>query len=154
MDNQDAIYQLTNGLMQSDIWNKLPTSDKIAIRKAVTALRNVSRGYWLHEIDNGMPIRYFTKGRIECHKDLNDSCYVSVNGRKVFYATYGGENCRGQRGEVVVYDNSIDKKVLNKVIQPLLRDNAMLIHDAFDEDEWKQRYKEWEEKQVRCVKES
>ena len=145
MDNRDAIYQLTNGLMQSNVWDKLSTSDKIAIRKAITALQNVSRGYWLHEIDNGMPIRYFTKGDIKCHKDLSGGYCISVNGRNVFHVTYGGEHCRGQRGEVVVYDNSIDKKVLSEVIQPLLRGNAMLIHDAFDEEEWKQRDKEWEE---------
>ena len=146
MTNNEAIRQLVNGLMCSDVWNKLPTSDKVAIRKAITALRNVDYGYSLHEIDNGMPIRYFTKGNIKCSQDLSGGYYISVDGRKVVNVTHGGENCRGQRGEVVIYDNSIDKKILNEVIEPLLRDNAMLIHDAFDEEEWKQINKEWEER--------
>lgn len=132
MDNFDAIKQLENGFMCSDTYERLPIADKVAIRKAVTALRNVSRGYQLHEIDNGMPIRYFTTGKINCHKDMSGGAYVTVDDRAVFHVTYGGENCRGQRGEVIVYDNSVDKDTLNVVIAPLLRGNGMLIHDAFD----------------------
>lgn len=144
MDNIDAVRQLENGLMKSDLWDKMSTSDRVAIRKAITALRNVNHGYWLHEIDNGMPIRYFTKGRIECHKDpCGNGCYIRVDGRNVINVTYGGENCRGQRGEVIIYDNSMDKKIVNEVIAPLIRGNGMLIHDAFDVNEadevWKER---------------
>lgn len=143
MDNIGAIRQLESGLMKSDLWDKMSTSDKVAIRKAITALRNVNHGYWLHEIDNGMPIRYFTKGHIECHKDpCGGGCYIRVGGRNVINVTYGGEHCRGQRGEVIIYDNSIDKKIVDEVITPLLRDNVMLIHDAWDEREAHEVYDE------------
>lgn len=146
MTNIEAVRQLVKGLMCSDVWNELSTSDKVAIRKAIMALKNVN-GHWLHEIDNGMPIRYFTKGNIECHQDrCSGGYYISVNGRDVINVTYGGENCRGQRGEVVIYDNSVDKKVVDEIISPSLRDNAMLIYDAFDEEEWKQIDKERKEK--------
>lgn len=134
MDNIDAVRQLAR-LEKSDIWDKLSTSDKVAIRKAITALQNLYHGYWLHEIDNGMPIRYFTKGDIKCHQDLNGGYNITVDGRHVFNVTYGGEHCRGQRGEVVIYDNSIDKKLLTDVIEPLLRGNMLLIHDAWDREE-------------------
>lgn len=134
MDNRDAIYQLVR-LEKSDIWDKLSTSDKVAIRKAITALQNVYRGYWLHEIDNGMPIRYFTKGNIKCHKDGCGGAYIAVNDRPVITVMTGGEHCRGQRGEVIIYDNSMDKKIVDEVITPMLRDNAMIIHDAWDKKE-------------------
>lgn len=147
MDNIDAIRQLENGLMQSDVWEKLPISDRVAIRKAVTALRNVNHGYWLHEIDNGMPIRYFTKGHIECHKDPCDNgCYIRVNDRNVINVKYGGEHCKCQRGEVVIYDNSIDRKTVNEIIAPLIRGNGMLIHDAFDVNEADEVYREQKKK--------
>lgn len=146
MDNIDAVYQLIR-LEKSDTWDKLSTSDRVAIRKAITALRNIGRGYQLHEIDNGMPIRYFTKGNIEGHKSpFDDGFYVMVDGRIVFSAISSGEHCRGLRGEMVVYDNSVDKKEVDEILAPLLRDNAMLIHDAFDEEEWKQVDKEREER--------
>lgn len=146
MDNIDAVYQLTR-LEKSDTWDKLSTSDRVAIRKAITALRNIGRGYQLHEIDNGMPIRYFTKGNIEGHKSpFDDGFYIMVDGRIVFSAITSGEHCRGLRGEMVVYDNSVDKKEVDEILAPLLRDNAMLIHDAFDEEEWKQIDKERKEK--------
>lgn len=146
MDNIDAVYQLTR-LEKSDIWDKLSTSDRVAIRKAITALRNIGRGYQLHEIDNGMPIRYFTKGNIEGHKSpFDDGFYVMVDGRIVFSAITSGEHCRGLRGEMVVYDNSVDKKEVDEILAPLLRDNAMLIYDAFDEEEWKQIDKERKER--------
>lgn len=146
MDNIDAVYQLIR-LEKSDTWDKLSTSDRVAIRKAMTALRNIGRGYQLHEIDNGMPIRYFTKGNIEGHKSpFDDGFYVMVDGRIVFSAITSGEHCRGLRGEMVVYDNSVDKKEVDEILAPLLRDNAMLIHDAFDEEEWKQIDKERKER--------
>lgn len=146
MDNIDAVHQLAR-LEKSDTWDKLSTSDRVAIRKAITALRNIGRGYQLHEIDNGMPIRYFTKGDIEGHKSpFDDGFYVMVDGRIVFSAIPSGEHCRGLRGEMVVYDNSVDKKEVDEILAPLLRDNAMLIHDAFDEEEWKQIDKEREER--------
>lgn len=53
---------------------------------------------------------------------------------------------RGLRGEMVVYDNSVDKKEVDEILAPLLRDNAILIYDAFDEEEWKQIDKERKEK--------
>lgn len=136
MTNIEAVRQLVKGLMCSDVWNELSMADKVAIRKAITALKNVSYGYQLHEIDNGMPIRYFTKGDIECHKDCsNGGYYISINGRNVINVMYGGENCRGQRGEALIYDNSIDDKLLTEVLMPLLRDNVLLIHDAWDREE-------------------
>lgn len=145
MTNIEAVRQLVKGLMCSGVWNELSMADKVAIRKAITALKNVNHGYWLHEIDNGMPIRYFTKGNIEGHK-FDDGFYVMVDGRLVFSAIPSGEHCRGLRGEMVVYDNSVDKKEVDEILAPLLRDNAMLIHDAFDEEEWKQIDKERKEK--------
>lgn len=145
MTNIEAVRQLVKGLMCSDVWNELSMADKVAIRKAITALKNVNHGYWLHEIDNGMPIRYFTKGNIEGHK-FDDGFYVMVDGRLVFSAIPSGEYCRGLRGEMVVYDNSVDKKEVDEILAPLLRDNAMLIYDAFNEEEWKQIDKERKEK--------
>ena len=147
MTNIEAVRQLAKGLMCSDVWNELSMADKVAIRKAITALKNVSYGYQLHEIDNGMPIRYFTKGDIEGHKSpFNDGFYVMVDGRIVFSAITSGEHCRGLRGEMIVYDNSVDKKEVDEILAPLLRDNALLIHDAFDEEEWRQIDKERKEK--------
>lgn len=147
MTNIEAVRQLVKGFMCSDVWNELSMADKVAIRKAITALKNVSYGYQLHEIDNGMPIRYFTKGDIEGHKSpLDDGFYVMVDGRIVFSAITSGEHCRGFRGEMIIYDNSVDKKEVDEILAPLLRDNVLLIHDAFDEEEWKQIDKERKEK--------
>lgn len=136
MTNIEAVRQLVKGLMCSDVWNELSMADKVAIRKAITALKNVSYGYQLHEIDNGMPIRYFTKGDIEGHKSpFDDGFYVMVDGRIVFSAITSGEHCRGLRGEMIIYDNSVDKKEVDEILAPLLRDNVLLIHDAWDREE-------------------
>lgn len=78
--------------MCSDTYESLPVADKVAIRKAVTALRNISRGYQLHEIDNGLPIRYFTTGEINCHKDIcGNGAYITVDGEIEINFTYIGD---------------------------------------------------------------
>lgn len=145
MDNLDAIKQIAH-LMKTDVWDKLSVRDRHAIKKAQMALENVYHGDWKHEIDTGMPIRYFTKGKIESKKSpFDDGFYVMVDGRIVFSAITSGEHCRGLRGEMVIYDNSVDKKEVDEILAPLLRGNVMLVHDAFDLEELKEEAREYDE---------
>jgi hypothetical protein len=144
MDNYDAIKQIAH-LMESDMWDKLSVRDRHAIEKAQMALKNVYHGYYLHEIDCNSPITYVTRGKIECKKDMiDDSPYITVDGRTVFAVRYGGENLRGRRCEVAIYDNTVDKKVIDEIVEPMLIGNVLLVHDAFNGKRLEEEFKEYD----------
>lgn len=144
MDNYDAIRQITH-LMKTDIWDKLSVRDRHAIKKAQMALVNAYHGHYLHEIDCNSPITYITKGKIECKKDMiDDSPYITVDGRKIFAVRYGGECLHGRKCEVAIYDNTVDKKTIEEIVKPMLIGNVLLVHDAFDMEEQREEDREYD----------
>jgi hypothetical protein len=136
MTNIEALRHLKKYFMGSKLWNKLRESDKYAIEKGCVALENMYYGKWKVQIDNGSPIGYYTNGVVKIRKDLCGDVCVYVDDRLVFHTLHANDSSRGQRHEVVIYDNTVDEKVLHEVIEPTIRGDGLEIHNAYDFDRW------------------
>ena len=139
---REALYHLKKYFIGSDKWNGLSILDKKAIEKSCIALANMN-GWWKTEKDYSLPITYYTRGKVECKKNtITNTYYIAVDGRVVFEVLTPNDCCRGHRHEIAIYDNTVDKKALHEIIEPQLIGDAVLIHDAYDYDEWCEMDKE------------
>lgn len=135
MDNFTAVQYL-EGLSE-----KVGANEKIAIRKAISAIRTLYSGYEI-DIDEGLPITYYTVKRVDCSK-RGERAEIRINGRLVFIAERVNPLAiRGRRHEMVVYDNTIDKKYVENSLIPMMRGAEVLVHDSFDLKEQEEAIKE------------
>ena len=138
----DAFYHLKKYFIGSEKWNGLSIVDKKAIEKLCVVLRN-RWDKWFTEVDEGLPIAYYTNGEVQCRKnDCTNQWMIIVDGRPIFQVLRPNDSSRGHRHEVAIYDNTVEKKALDEIIEPQLRGDVVLIHDAFDRREWEEISKE------------
>jgi hypothetical protein len=126
MTIKQAFLYLNNILIKST-----DKTEKRALSKILTLAMNMMDSSTYAQVSEGLPIRYFTNKNIKCKME-NGKCIVYADDRIIFEASSIDDI--NSKHEVIITDDSIDKRFSNKIIKSCTCGDTIFIYDDYNDD--------------------